>query len=124
MAFHFNTDGDLEGWTELRNITDAVVSNGFLSGRSTTLDPVVFTTNCAINSDQIETIYIKLASGTNRNAAFYWKSNGQFQWMVSTYTNSPDLVVSRIFRTFVLGFSISSVVRGGLWASGQREWVT
>jgi hypothetical protein len=32
-------------------------------------------------------------------------------------------VASSIFRTFVLRFSINSVVRGGLWGSGQREWV-
>ena len=90
IAFHFNTGGDFEGWTELRNITNAVVSNGCLSGRSATADPIVFTTNCAINSDQIETIYVKMATETNLNTVFYWKTNGVFHSIAAGFTNSPN----------------------------------
>ena len=92
LAFHFNTDGDFEGWTNLIHLADAVVSNGILSACATTSDPYLYTTACAFNSEQIQTIHYKLCGETNGYAVLYWKHDGGTTWDVKVvnYTNAPD----------------------------------
>jgi hypothetical protein len=92
LAFHFNTDGDFEGWTQWSHVTGVAVSNGAFSARSATTDPCLGTTNCAVNSTQIKTMLFKLHGETNGLAAFYWKHDGQSAWNVKIvqYTNAPN----------------------------------
>ena len=97
LAFHFNTDGDFETWTNLIHVTDTAVSNGTFSAQATTGDPYLYTTACALNSEQIQTIFYKLRADTNGLAVFYWKHNGEFPWKVQviSYTSAPDWQVCR-----------------------------
>lgn len=92
LAFHFNTDSNFEGWTNLANIACAVVSNGTLSGVSvsSSTDPFVFNTACAVDSDGIETIYVKMAAEEPSVSVFYWKLGTTFKWTVANYTKTND----------------------------------
>jgi hypothetical protein len=90
LDFHFNTAGNFEGWTNWANITDAAVSDGVLSGRSTTKDPYVYTTGYTVDSDPIEAFYVKVMGEQAGQAVFYWKLGNQFKWIVNNYTNAGN----------------------------------
>ncbi len=90
LDFHFNTDGNFEGWTNWANVTDAAVFNGVLAGRSTSQDPYVYTTGCTVDSDRIESIYVKVQGEQAGQAVFYWKLGTQFKWVVNSYTNAGN----------------------------------
>jgi hypothetical protein len=90
MDFQFNTDGDFEGWTHWANFTDATVSNGVLSGRSTTTDPYVYSTDYTVDSDAISTVYVKLKGEQTGQSVFYWKLGTQYKWLVNNYTTANE----------------------------------
>ena len=87
MAFHFETDGDFESWTNLSNIVSDEVSDGVLSGISSTHDPYLWTTACAVDSDEISKIYVKLTADQSGSPRFFWKLNSVWQWVYGSYTN-------------------------------------
>ncbi|MCF7817720.1 MAG: sulfatase [Kiritimatiellales bacterium] len=77
MAFHFETDGDFEGWTDSpKNIDGLVVSNGVVKGTALTGDP--FFANYAVGfpSLDVPSVTVRLRAGANAGVQFYWAPVG------------------------------------------------
>jgi hypothetical protein len=94
LAFFFEADGDFEGWTQISRISNAVVSDGELAGVSKTADPVIYHEGLSINSDEIDTVYAKVAAGQAGWCQFYWKTGAEYHF-VSRYcaeTNGWNLL--------------------------------
>ena len=95
LAFHFNTDGNFEGWINLNNIMDPVVSGGSLSGMATSGDPIAFNNTLSLDTDQVQTVYVRMKSSQIGWSQFYWKTGAtyhfiaQYQSMTNTWNILP-----------------------------------
>jgi arylsulfatase A-like enzyme len=80
MAFHFETDGDFEGWSEsLKNIENFAVSNGAVQGTALTIDPYFANYSVDFSGADVPVITLRVRAGTNSNVQFFWANeNGGF----------------------------------------------
>ncbi len=77
MAFHFNTDGDFEGWTNSpMNVTGLAVSNGVVSGTASTADPYFANNSVGFVASQVPTMTVRMRAGANGLVQLYWAPLG------------------------------------------------
>lgn len=77
MAFHFNTDGDFEGWLDtIWNIDGATVTNGSLAGTAVTADPYIVNNGIGFESIEIPSISVRMRAGANAGVQLYWAPEG------------------------------------------------
>lgn len=90
MAFQFNRDDDFEAWVPGNGVTNATVSDGILSGVSTTIDPCIYNTDLTVDSDAISAIYVRLFANDPGRSVLYWKHDGQQEQLGKDYTNAGN----------------------------------
>jgi hypothetical protein len=73
-AYHFNTNGDFEGWTLAASLSSGVVSNGILSCDVTGADPYLNnTTPLNVAASNARGLHIRMKNSTaGSKAQFYW----------------------------------------------------
>lgn len=76
FAFHFNTDGDFEGWSNRASITGHAVSGGRMSGTTVTSDPHFWRTGLSMPGSQIAAVLVKMKTGASGNLQLYWGRSG------------------------------------------------
>ena len=90
MAFHFNTNGDFEGWTNLNNITDAAVTNGALCGVTVSADPIVYIDTLDMDSAGFESVFLRLKSDQTGWCQLYWKVGTVYYFLARYYSTTGE----------------------------------
>jgi hypothetical protein len=76
FAFHFNTDGDFEGWSNRASITGHAVAGGRMTGTTVTADPYFWRTGLSMPGSQIAAVLVKMKTGASGNLQLYWGRSG------------------------------------------------
>ena len=77
MAFHFETYGDFEGWTNSpMNITGLIVTNGAAAGTAVTVDPYVANHAVGFPASHVSNVTVRIRAGANAKTQLYWAPAG------------------------------------------------
>lgn len=110
LEFHFETDGDFEGWDDIPlNVSGLVVSNGALSGVATTLDPYFHNFSVDFDGSDVAKIAVRMRATAAGPVQLYWvPDGGSWNYLQTDYTEVDEWQV--------VEFECS---KSGAWA-GQR----
>ncbi len=100
LAFEFNTDGDLQGWSP-SNSDNVLIESGTVGGLSTSADPQLQRTGFSFDASQVPDLYVKLRASGNADLQFFWGRQGADAFAAARrldlpYTGSGDWQYLRI----------------------------
>ena len=76
FAFHFNGDGNFEGWDNRANISGHAVTGGKVSGTTVTSDPYFWRTGLNMPGSPISHVVVKMKTVTTGSVQLYWGRTG------------------------------------------------
>ncbi|RKX37690.1 MAG: hypothetical protein DRP64_16820 [Verrucomicrobia bacterium] len=88
LEFHYETDGDFEGWNEEpRNIDGFTSSNGVLSGVTVTADPYFHNFSVDFDGSDITKIAVRMRATAAGAVQLYWiPDGGDWNYVETQYT--------------------------------------
>ncbi len=109
LGYEFNTDGDIEDWTNIFNINNDQVQSGAFGGNTTTQDASFNSPKMVIDGDSIKAIQIRMKASQNGLLEFFWANelgsyngtrrleanytgNGNYQLIVLDLSEHPQWV--------------------------------
>ena len=70
----FNVAGNFENWDSFSGIINETVANGTMSGRSSSTDPQMFSSNLRISGSDVPALLVRFKASVNGVARFSWKN--------------------------------------------------
>jgi hypothetical protein len=77
LRFHFNNDGDFEGWRPLNQISDMSVADGTLRVEISGNDPYMGHNGVRLDPDYVEVIAIRMKSSTSAATELFWGTEAE-----------------------------------------------
>ncbi|NQU16565.1 MAG: hypothetical protein HQ564_00750 [Candidatus Saganbacteria bacterium] len=104
----WNFNNDLNGWSTQQNITNLSVSDGILKGRSDGPLPILVSPNIYIDTDEIDTLEIRLKTDQKISARVFWVGTFDKQFIPQ---KQVEFRTNKDFRTY----HINLKSRNRLW---------
>ncbi len=111
LAFEFNTDGIFDGWGTFAGITNSAVTNGSLTGVTSSVDPHFQRSGFNFAGDSVSNVIVRLRLTTNSNVQLFWGRVGSTGFtagksVTATYT------VPNTWQTLVLPLATNTEWQG------------
>jgi hypothetical protein len=113
FSWEFGSDGNLEGWVVVNEITSLDVLNGNLNGLSAGNDPFMFSPGINIDANNFTSIEIRLKATSGEAAQIFFTTSSDIPFDFKTTESIRFLIIPNgQFHTYVLDMSSTGVWNG------------